>query len=372
MSIGRPLTEAEKQLRREKSRAFWDSLAAEPLKEKARLRRIAYNKTKIAERLSPEARKKSGQRLTHINKTRVRTEKEIQGVRERAIKNNASGKFRRGPLSDAEKQLHRQRLIGNMLGAGHSMSLERRAAHSERMKRSNPMKNAKIVAKAQKTIKQRHGIDYSSRLFKRLWREGKIKGKPLSEKAKRLNSQRMKRSNPMKNPDVVKRARLAFTPARREAASQRMKQTWAEGKITPSMFMGLGNVKAANKTERKLFPILRYYHGRFTGNGTYWLSKTASGVRRNPDFVFGDKKMALLVHGTFWHRDPVQAALEMNDYMAAGWHLYVLWTKRISNWMLEPIKEDIKLWLAEVRSSQSQTPVLRQYMTWNADRIITS
>lgn len=376
MSTRRPLTDAEKQAKREQNLRWWatNPKAAE-LKEKRRLARVLYNKTKVSERLSPEARQRSSERLTLINKTRPRSEEERAGAAERMRERMLSGKVKRGPITDAEKAAIRERMIGNQFGKlAPPQSPERKAAASRRMRTKNPMKNPKVVAKMRATLLKRHGPGFMSKTFKRLWREGRIKGKPLSEKAKRLSSARMKARNPMKDPRVVAKALRNFSLERRVAASERMKRTWSEGKIIPAMFMGKGNVKGANKTERKLFPILRYYRGRFTGDGTFWLKTTQSGICRNPDFIFGSgkNKTALLVHGVYWHRDEAMAQAEIEDYLGAGWNLFVLWTKHLSNWMRPSIKAEVKLWLSEVASSQSQTPVLRQFMTWNAVRTTTS
>lgn len=244
----------------------------------------------------------------------------------------------------------------------------------DRMTNRNPMKDPAVVAKRQATLLARYGKDHHSKLFKRLWRQGKIKGRPLSERAKKLASERMKASNPMKNADVVAKMRASLSPKSRKAKSLRMKQTWAEGKITPAMFSGKGNVKGANAMERALFPVLRHYHGRFVGDGTFWIAKTKSGIRRNPDFMVGEAKdkTAILLHGTYWHRDPRTAMAEIEDYSAAGWHLLIIWTRRISKWMLPHIKGEVKLFLSEVRSSQSKTPVLHQFTTWNVTLITTS
>ena len=303
------------------------------------------------------------------------TEAERKAASERMRAANLAGKQKRkAPMSEAEREMHRKRMMGNTLGKANVMSEERRIAHSARMKKSNPMKSPETVAKMRSTLVERHGEDFSSRLFKGLWREGRIKGRPLSERAKALASERMKLANPMKDPVVAAKARASFTEERRGAASARMKLTWQEGKIEPAMFRGKGNVKGANKTERKLFPILRYYHGRFVGDGTFWLKVTESGICRNPDFIFGSgkQKTALLVHGVYWHRDTKTAEIEIEDYRQAGWHLLVLWVKHLSDWMMPAVKAEIKSWLDEAASSPSQMPVIRQFMTWNADRTTTS
>jgi hypothetical protein len=369
----RPMTEAEKALRGEKSRLWWATdPKAQLLKEKQRQRRIEYNKTKVDERLSPEARKKASERLTLINQTRERPEVERKAASGRA-KNNKN--FRRGSMKDAEKEAIRQRMIGNTFGSGQVMSAELKARHSARMTTDNPMRVPEIAEKTWKTRRERYGEDSSSQFFKKLWREGRAHARTEFSEAERLAiSERMKSSNPMKDPAVVEKVMASISQEVRTAASERMKRGWAEGKFTPSMYRGIGNVKSANKTELKLFPMLRHFHGRFVGDGKFWLRLTASGICRNPDFIFGSgkNKTALLVHGVYWHRDEETNHLEIEDYRRAGWHLFVLWTKRIQNWMMPSIKGEIVSWLAEARSSPSETPVIRQFMTWNATRTTTS
>lgn len=188
-------------------------------------------------------------------------------------------------------------------------------------------------------------------------------------------SKRMRANNPMKRADVVEKVKRGHAPEYRAKMSDLMKKTWQEGKIIPSMFLGNGSVKGANKTERMLFPLVRRHCGRFVGDGKFWVRLTESGISRNPDFIFGSgkNKIALLVHGVYWHRDKRKAKEEINDYLKAGWHLFVLWTgDRISHWMMAETKERIALWLKGVKSSPSKTPECHQFMTWNARRITTS
>src|SRR3990167_8199102 len=255
-----------------------------------------------------------------------------------------------------------------------SMSLVARKAASERMKRNNPMKRHGVAAKAMKTKLERHGQDFYTKHWQKIADEGR-NGKHIpSAKERAAISVRMTANNPMKRASVVEKRKRSFTPEYRRNLSECMKKTWRDGKITPVMFLGRGNVKAANKTELLLFPILTPMRGRFVGDGTFWLRVTESGISRNPDFIFGSgrKKTALLLHGVFWHQDKAKARAEIRDYRKAGWNLFVLWTKRISSWMLPAIESEILAWLAEVKSSQSKTPVVRQFMTWNARRITTS
>ncbi len=279
------------------------------------------------------------------------------------------------PMSEEEREAIRRRMRGNQFGAGRTHSPEVRKAISERMKKNNPMKRAAVAKKMAATVKERHGTDFHSKLFKRLWQEGKIKGgRTLTREERKAIRERMKARNPMKRPDVVERVKRSYSPERRKALSEQMKKSWREGRITPVMFLGKRHEKKANKTEQLLIPFVQRHGGRFVGDGTFWIRDTASGVCRNPDFIFGSstEKTALLIHGVYWHRDALAVERELNDYRQAGWQVFVLWTKRIIPWMMEPIKAELRSWLAGLELSPLKTPEARQFMTWNATRTTTS
>lgn len=376
----RPLTEAEKDARRKKSLVFWHSPAAKALRAKAGLRLAAYNKDpeSIAQRLKPDARRRAGERLTHINKTRPRSAKERLDAAKRMSQRVLAGKCKRGPLSDTEKEFHRKKAIGNVYFGGKRtpMSAKARRAASLRMKRNNPMRNKAAAARMADSKRKKYGDNYHSEHFKRMWREGKIVGgRKISLAERKAASKRMKARNPMKRPEVVDKVRKSLTPERRAAMAARIKQTWAEGKIVPLMYSGKGNVRSINKMESQLLPMVTTHGGKFVGDGSFWIHKTnsASGIARNPDFIFGSgkTKTALLLHGQYWHRDQEKAAAEIEDYRADGWNLFVLWVNRhIAKWVMPEIEKAVVLWLAEC--SQSNQPIHRQFMTWNATRTTTS
>lgn len=371
----RPMTDAEKELRCQKIIAYWTSPEGIAEKKRRAERMAAYNRDPemTKKRLSPESRKRAGLRLAHVNRTRERPEAERAAAAVRMSERVRSGECRRGPLTEAEKEAIRERMAGNQYGAGKTMSDENRVKASERMKADNPVHKPGVRARILESIRREHGDDFFSEHFRRLWSEGKAKPRTeysLEERA--ALSLRMTADNPMKDPEVAARTWTSRTPEQKQSMSDRMKQTWAEGKIIPNMFLGKGNVKPANKTELMLFPMAAELNGRFVGDGNMWVPITTSGIRRNPDFIFGSgkDKTALLVHGTYWHRDASKAEVEMLDYLNAGWHLFILWTKGIKDWMLPSIRREVELWLAECK--QSETPALRQFMTWNATRITTS
>jgi hypothetical protein len=310
------LTEAEKEAKRQSSLAFWRTPKGMRLREERRQARILYNKTKVDERLSPASRKKLRKRLIKLNKTRVQSKAERRATSKRCKALAASGGMKRGPMTDAEKKMHSERMVGNQFGLGYRHTKKFRRKASKRMKANNPMHDEAALAQMMATKEERYGENYYSEHFKRMWAEGKINTVPT--------------------------------------------------------FLGFG--RPANKTESALIPMLEKLGAKFRGDGTFWIGPCVSGHRRNPDFVFGSgkKKMALLVHGTYWHRDEEAASLQTRDYEMAGWNLFVLWVKDLKEWVLPAIEVEIRSWLKEIKSSQLRMPVTRQFMTWNVTRTTTS
>lgn len=78
-----------------------------------------------------------------------------------------------------------------------------RKASSERMKRSNPMHDPDAVARAVANRPQTNPKTSATR--KRMFAEGTLAPNRAGEAARKRFSERMKRSNPMHRPDVVER-----------------------------------------------------------------------------------------------------------------------------------------------------------------------
>lgn len=367
----KPMTAEQKRLRSLASKEFWNGPKGAAQREQARQRRIAYNKDpqRIKERLSASARKAAGERLANVNKTRNRPKAERLGAAARMRERILSGKCRRGPMTDAEKELHRKRMLGNTLGAGQTPSLESREAASRRMKANNPMKRSEIRDKMLATVEMRYGPGFFAKVAKAM--HG-VRATPITQSEREAAKLRMTTRNPMKDSSVVAKVRQSFTPERRATIAAKMKETWKAGKIIPNMFLGKGNVKSANKMELKLLEIIQEFNGRFVGDGKMWIPITTSGIRRNPDFIIGSgkDKTAILLHGTYWHRDETRTKMEIQDYRDAGWNLLVVWSKGLHQWMMPGITAEIVSWLAECE--ESETLVFRQFTTWNVCRITTS
>mgnify|MGYP001558513836 CR=1 FL=1 len=190
---------------------------------------------------------------------------------------------------------------------------------------------------------------------------------------------RMRLNNPMKRPEII--AKVQETRERtgaNERVSKRNKRWWAEGKFTGA-HRRMANSRGMNKTEAKLFGVIQPLGFRFTGDGTFWLQKTKSGIARNPDFIWGSgkKKTGLLLHGLYWHIQlKSNPETEIADYKAAGWNLFVLWISakgyHLSNYMLPTITVEIAQWLNGLKSRRLRRPDIHQFSTSNAVLITTS
>ena len=66
----------------------------------------------------------------------------------------SGNKHRRGPMTEAEKEMHRQRMLGNKQAAGRKHSLKTRQDSSARMKANNPMRRKEVATKMVATKKE--------------------------------------------------------------------------------------------------------------------------------------------------------------------------------------------------------------------------
>lgn len=186
---------------------------------------------------------------------------------------------------------------------------------------------------------------------RRLGEMSKARGISLAERA--MHSARMTERNPMHNPDV--RAKVTATKGAEVArlrASTTMRESWSKGKIT-SAHRRLGSRRGINKTEAKLLEIVADLGFKYTGSGDFWVANTASGIARNPDFIWrsGKDKTAILLHGQYWHRmHKGSAETESRDYRGMGWNLFVLWVaNRIRAESEASIAIAIKAWLRDIQ-----------------------
>src|SRR3990172_2191118 len=81
-------------------------------------------------------------------------------------------------------------------------------ALSLRMKLNNPMHIPEVKQRAAKTRMKRHGKEFSERM-KSLHQQGRIPHHSHTIEQRKQASERMKKTNPMKNPEIAQRVRLS-------------------------------------------------------------------------------------------------------------------------------------------------------------------
>lgn len=226
----------------------------------------------------------------------------------------------RGPMTEAEKEIHRQRFLKNRPQRLGPMSVKQKQMISERMKIRNPMKRPEIV---KKVVAAKHANGSYQRLALRmaeLHKAGKILHPIMTAKGRQKLSQSMKENNPMKNPEVVQRVRL-IRLWRNFSNPKAMAKAWIRAGIAP------------NRAELLLAKLILPLGFRFVGDGSFWIGPCQSGHCRNPDFIYksGRNKQAILLNGEYWHlhrgRNDQE---EMTDYKTLGWQVLVIWGKELA------------------------------------------
>src|SRR3990167_25448 len=250
----RPHTKAEKKVKGQRSKEWWASPSGQKQKRLNGARMAEWNTTRI---FSEETLRRASERLTHINKTRTRSEKERQDISNRMKKAHLEGNGpRRGPLTDLEKAAHRARLLAHPLKSP-PMSDAAKESSSKRMRENNPMWRPDVAARAGKTRSLLHREQMSIKA-KELRASGSfIRRSPISNTERARISERMLANNPMKNPLVVAKVIATRAITGSDAiADRRMRQTWAEGKITSAHRRMAGGRRTINKSEAKLLAII--------------------------------------------------------------------------------------------------------------------
>lgn len=234
-----------------------------------------------------------------------------------------------------------------------------------RMRENNPMRRPDVARRMGETRKAMHGARLSA-MTKERRANGTFQPGPMTIEQRQRIAARMTANNPMKDASVIERV-VATKRAmgQYEAASDRMKQTWADGKITSAHRRMVGGRRAINQSEAKLLAIVGPLGLKYTGDCSFWLTDTKSGKSRNPDFVSvtGQERIALLLHGAYWHRlRPEDTQAEMDDYSAKGWKVFVLWMEeKILKRHTETISAAVSGWLSGVRSNRSAMPDIHQF-----------
>jgi hypothetical protein len=335
------------------------------------------------------------QQMSEMSKQRgaALTPEERAELSERMKRNRLNGTIpTRTPITEAEKELHRQRLLTNNPMSDPAVREKARQsilanepaleAARQRMQTNNPMHDS---ASVQKMVQTREDTGVSARMSE-LARQRVLSGElgrkhPVSKEERRAISERMKANNPMKNPDVV--AKMQATrkeTGANERLSERAKEYWATGKFT-SAHRRMANSRGMNKQESRLLEAIAPLGFRFTGDSTFWIKTTVSGISRNPDFIWqsGKDKTALLLNGVYWHTKlKADPELEINDYRRANWNLFILWidnkTKggHLTDYMIPAITTEVSAWLDGLKSKRLKMPDIHQFSTLNALLTITS
>lgn len=151
-----------------------------------------------------------------------------------------------------------------------------------------------------------------------------------TEGRRKLSETKRGERNPMKRADVAEKVSLTIRERHGKMFSEQMKRTWADGRISGPWARGPTSTQP-NKTEMELAAILAQELPLFLflGNGAFWVGPCPSGKRRNPDFADPARKMAILMHGEYWHSETSNAT-EVADYRACGWQVLVVWSKELA------------------------------------------
>lgn len=179
----------------------------------------------------------------------------------------------------------------------------------------NPMKRKEVVAKMLVTQAEKgQHIAFGDRIRK-LHYEGEIRPPVLTVEQRRRNSDRMKKNNPMFDPDVAKRAGKTHSFRFHNDSEYRDRQLKSRK-------------RHPNKAEQRLIKINKWHNlpFKFVGDGSYWVGPCKSGMCRNPDFLYinGNKKI-LLLHGRYFHQVDLINEIELADYKDKGYEVLVIW-----------------------------------------------
>ena len=172
--------------------------------------------------------------------------------------------------------------------------------NSERMKKNNPMKNPEIAKKANNSIKMKQK---ASQHMKNLWENPSFRNKMIK---------RMKENNPMKNPLVKEKVRRKL-------------------KSDPELMKRFGLNRRPNKLEEAVIKIIEKYNFpfKYVGNYQHPIGNKKEGFRY-PDFIHLTEKKVILVNGLFWHKKIKDDSKEIIEfYNKFGYEVLILWENEI-------------------------------------------
>jgi G:T-mismatch repair DNA endonuclease (very short patch repair protein) len=190
------------------------------------------------------------------------------------------------------------------------------------------------------------------------YRSGKIKPPKLSPEVKLMSSIRMRRNNPMKNPETVRRV---FETRRRKGikgsfhylkendpekfeelcnnSSERMRKNnpMKDPKVAAKSFSN--SSRQPNRLEKALEELVHPYGFVYSGDGSFFIPvNTTEKKIVIPDFVNKEEKKVIEVCGSYWHNpDEMEERTEL--YAKLGWDCLVVWDYELKNrnFLLEKI-----------------------------------
>jgi len=300
MPLRRPLTEAEKEVKRRAMLKWWaENPRAAVEKKKRGVRLAAYNRTRT---FSDKHKRAMSVRITNLNKTRVRTQAELTASAERMSRLRRAKVIQRGPQTDEERELHRLRLLVN-----------------------NPMKQEGTRLKMRASIL-------------------------ANMEALQAAAIRMREFNPMFDPQIAKRAAKMRMERHGERLALQTRWLHFMGRMKPWLNLHI----RPTRPEKELTLLLEPLGFRYTGDSQFWIGPCKSGTRRNPDFVWrsGRKKVALLYNGKYWHERRGDDEIELADYDNRGWRVFVVSEEMFQD--KEATVASVGLWLAGLGLSPSR------------------
>lgn len=235
---------------------------------------------------------------------------------------------------------------GRKVCRGH-FTPEMRAAISADKRANNPMKRKEVSSKVKETWRENGQAEIASERMKAARASGKFMPSGVNTPEQRQRtSERMKRNNPMKRPEVASRVQATLERNGKQGASLRAfwddPERSADARAKTVERMRANNPmaqidireKSLSKTRQHLEPSkLEEWFGRFclrhnfpvwyTGTGEFWVHG------RNPDFKIHDSRLLIEVTDGY-SRKPQRRTLEnyalptIAHYEAHGWMCLVV------------------------------------------------
>lgn len=253
----------------------------------------------------------------------------------------------------------RVKTAGSTYCRGHSNTPETRQANSERMKANNPMRQPDVSAKQLKTWRANGQDKISSQKMKERHEAGELSAPVNTPELRKINSERMKANNPMRNSEVAARVlKKNQTNGSYKQAAERLREKWQDPEYQAAQVERM-------KTRNPMFQpeiIEKALHQRslqgepskmelwfsdlceqnefqiwYSGMGDFWVNG------RNPDFKVHNRKMVIEITDGYTYRQSERtvdsyALPTIEHYRANGFGcLVVMMPARRSLW-----KDDLR------------------------------